>query len=397
VTQAISSILKPLTCVILLSLALLLNGCKKSSGAPQNTAAIPVIATQVSERDVPLGGDWVATLDGFVNAEIRSLVSGYLVRQTYREGSVVHAGDVLFEIDPRPFQATLNQAQGQLASSRAQLELAKINVDRDTPLAAAHAIAQRQLDTEIQQKAVQEAAVQTAAANLEQARLNLGFTKVRSLVTGIAGRTESQVGNLVSPSTTLTSVSQVDPIKAYFSISEQEYLALSKGTNSQDKAGLLQAPGSVSLQLVLGDGSVYPYPGRIIFVDRQINPQTGTIQIAGAFPNPRKLLRPGQFGRIKAETAVLRHALVLPARAVNELQGTYQVAVIDASNTVQLRPVKLDRQIGSEWIITEGLRAGERVVVEGVSKLRTGMKVQPELVANHAAASANTGAGAKAD
>jgi RND family efflux transporter MFP subunit len=364
-----------------LSVAILLlpTGCAKKQAAPQVVAPIPVTVATVEQRDVSLYGDWVATLDGFVNAQIQPQVSGYMIKQNYREGSVVQSGEVLFEIDPRPFQATLDQAEGQLAQAQAQLELAKINVKRDTPLAEAHAIAQSQLDNEVQQQAAQGAAVRTSEANVEQARLNLGFTKVRSLVTGIAGRAQTQVGSLVSQSTGLTTVSQVNPIKVYFSISEQEYLGLSGRVKAGGKADLLRSGNSIPLQLTLGNGSVYPFKGQIVFVDRQVNPQTGTIQIAGSFPNPQNLLRPGQFGRIKAETEVRHDALLIPQRAVNELQGSYQVAVVDSNNMVQIRNVALGPQLGSDLIITSGIKPDERVVTEGVPKLKDGMRVSPKL------------------
>jgi RND family efflux transporter MFP subunit len=362
-----------------LSVAILLlpTACAKKQAAPQVVAPILTVAT-VEQRNVSLYGDWVATLDGFVNAQIQPQVSGYMIKQDYREGSVVQSDQVLFEIDPRPFQATLDQAEGQLAQVQAQLELARINVKRDTPLAEAHAIAQSQLDNEVQQQAAQGAAVRTAEANVEQARLNLGFTKVRSLVTGIAGRAMTQVGSLVSQSTALTTVSQVNPIKVYFSISEQEYLGLSGRVKAGAKADLLRSGNSISLQLALGNGNIYPYKGQIVFVDRQVNPQTGTIQIAGSFPNPQNLLRPGQFGRIKAETEVRHDALLIPQRAVNELQGSYQVAVVDSNNTVQIRNVALGPQLGSDLIITSGINPNERVVTEGVSKLKDGMRVSPQ-------------------
>src|SRR3984957_7513176 len=360
------------------AIPLLLTACAKKQGAPQVVAPMSVTVATVEQRDVSLYGDWVATLDGFVNAQIQPQVSGYMIKQDYREGSVVQSGQVLFEIDPRPFQATLDQAEGQLAQARAQLGLADINVMRDTPLAKARAIAQSQLDNEVQQQAAQGAAVRTAEANVEQAQLNLGFTKVRSLVTGIAGRAMTQVGNLVSQSTGLTTVSQVNPVKVYFSISEQEYLGLSGRVRAGGKADLLSGGNAIPLQLTLGNGQLYPYKGQIVFVDRQVNPETGTIQIAGSFPNPQNLLRPGQVGRIKAETEVRHDALLIPQRAVNELQGSYQVAVVDSNNNVQIRSVALGPQLGSDLIITSGINPKERVVTEGVSKLKDGMRVSPQ-------------------
>jgi len=358
---------------------LLLTACAKKEGDPPPIAPpMQVSVATVEQRDVPLDGDWVATLDGYVNAQIQPQVSGYLIKQDYREGSVVESGQVLFEIDPRPFQATLDQMEGQLAQTQAQLGLSDINVKRDAPLAKAHAIAQSQLDNDVQQQVAQGAAVRTAEANVEQAQLNLGFTKVRSLITGIAGQAQTQVGNLVSPSTTLTSVSQVNPIKVYFSISEQEYLVLSSRVKAGGKTDLLSSGNTVPLKLTLGNGNIYPYKGQIVFVDRQVNPQTGTIRIAGSFPNPQNLLRPGQFGRINAETEVRHNALLIPQRAVTELQGSYQVAVVGPGNIVQIRSVALGPQLGSELIITSGINPNERVVTEGVSKLKNGMQVSPQ-------------------
>jgi RND family efflux transporter MFP subunit len=367
-----------LLCVLSATIPLLLTACTKKPAGPTNASPLQVEVATVEQRDVTLYGDWVATLDGYVNAQIQPQVSGYMIKQDYREGSVVESDQVLFEIDSRPFQATLDQMEGQLAQAQAQLALAAINVKRDTPLAQAHAIAQSQLDNEVQQRAAQGAAVRTAEANVEQARLNLGFTKVRSLVTGVAGRAMTQVGNLVSPSTALTTVSQVNPIKVYFSISEQEYLGLSGRVKAGGKTDLLSSGNAIPLELTLGNGSIYPYKGKIVFVDRQVNPQTGTIQIAGSFPNPQNLLRPGQFGRIRAETDVRHDALLIPQRAVNELQGSYQVAVIGSGNVVQIRSVALGPQLGSDLIITSGIKPHERVVTEGVSKLKDGMLVSPQ-------------------
>src|SRR5580704_13592223 len=365
-------------CALSATIPLLLTACAKRHRGPTNATPLQVEVATVEQRDVTLYGHWVATLDGFVNAQIQPQVSGYMIKQDYREGSVVQSGEVLFEIDPRPFQATLDQAEGQLAQARAQLGLADINVMRDTPLAKARAIAQSQLDNDVQQQAAQIAAVRTAEANVEQASLNLGFTKVRSLVTGIAGRAMTQVGNLVSQSTALTTISQVNPIKVYFSISEQEYLGLSGRVKAGGKADLLSSGNAIPLQLTLGNGSTYPYKGQIVFVDRQVNSQTGTIQIAGSFPNPENLLRPGQFGRIKAETDVRHDALLIPQRAVNELQGSYQVAVVGSGNIVQIRSVALGPQLGSNLIITSGINPNERVVTEGVSRLKDGMRVSPQ-------------------
>lgn len=373
---------------------LLLAGCsQKSANASSNPVAPPtdVQVVPVEERDVPVYGDWIATLDGTVNANIQPQVSGYLVKQNYREGSLVHKGDVLFEIDPRTFQATLDQAlaqvaqsEGQLAQAQAQLQLANINVNRDTPLAAARAIAQSQLDNDVQNRAQVEAQIKTAQANIqtnkaavEQARLNLGFTQVRSLVDGIAGIANTQVGSQVNASTVLTSVSQVDPIRVYFSITEQEYLSLAARVGKGASPDFLRENSAVPLQLTLSNDTVYPHRGRIEFADRQVNSQTGTIRIVGAFPNPGNVLRPGQFGRIRAITSLNRNALLVPQRAVTELQGRYQVAVVDANNRVTIAAVEVGDRVGPLWIIRSGLKPGARVVSEGTSKVRDGMTVNP--------------------
>jgi membrane fusion protein (multidrug efflux system) len=347
----------------------------------------------VEQKTVPIYGNWVASLDGYTNANIQPQVSGYLIRQTYREGSYVHKGDVLFEIDPRPFQAALDQAKGQVAQAKgqlgqaqAQLGLAQINVKRDTPLAQAHAIAQSQLDNDIQTEAqtralikANQAAIEAAEAAVETAQLNLGFTKVHSLLDGIAGIATTQIGNLVSPSTVLTTVSQVNPIKVYFSISEQEYLSLAdnlKGPASS--ADFLRSKKPVPLQLTLANGNIYPHPGRILFPDRQVDPQTGTIRIVGEFANPGNILRPGQFGRIRAMTAFNQNALLVPQRAVTELQGRDQIAVVGPDNRVSIRTVEMGDRVGEMWIVNSGFKPGERVVSQGTSKIRDGQVVNPQ-------------------
>jgi len=330
------------------------------------------------QRDVPVHAEWVATLEGYVNAQIQPQVNGYLISQNYNEGSYVHKGDVLFQIDPRPFQAALDQAKGQLAQARAQLYLADVNVKRDTPLVKERAIAQSQLDTETAAQMQARAAIQAAEAAVEQAQLNLGFTSVHSLVDGIAGIATTQMGNLVSPTTVLTTVSQVDPIKVYFPISEQEYLQftsrLLKKTSASD---LLRASDSKALDLVLSDGSTYPHKGHVIFIDRQVDPQTGTIRVVGAFPNPGNILRPGQFGRVRALVGVRQGAVLVPQRCVTKLQGTYEVAVVAAQNRISIRKVKVGDRVGPLWVIDEGLAPGEEVVSAGTSKVRDGMPVTP--------------------
>jgi membrane fusion protein (multidrug efflux system) len=379
--------------LLLLALSLLCGcsaGASSSEKKDQPPPPMNVEVAAVVRQDVPIYGDWVATLDGYVNATIQPQVSGYLVRQNYREGSEVHAGDVLFQIDPRPFQAAVDQAKGQLAQARgqvaqaqAQYGLTTINVNRDRPLAAARAIAQSQLNNDVQAQAQADAAVKSAEAtveaqeaSVEAAELNLGFTQVRSLIDGIAGIATTQMGNLVGPTTVLTAVSQVNPIKVYFPISEQEYLALSGRLDSKS-ADLLRQNNSVPLELTLSNGAKYPHQGNVIFADRQVDSQTGTIRMVASFPNPGNILRPGQFGRIRALTAMHRAALLVPQRAVAELQGRYQIATVDMNNKVSIRGVQVGDRIGEMWVVNSGVSAGDRVVTEGIDKVRDGMTVNP--------------------
>jgi membrane fusion protein (multidrug efflux system) len=366
-------------------------GCANHvNAAPSGTPpAMRVAVIKAVQTDVPLTGEWVGTLDGYVNAQIQPQANGYLIRQNYREGSQVEKDQVLFEIDPRPFEAALQQAQGQLGQAQAQLSLAQINVNRDTPLAEARAIAKSQLDNEIQQKAQAEASVKTAEAAVATAELNLGFTKVRSLITGVAGQATTQVGNLVSTQSVLTSVSQLDPIKVYFSISDSEYLALSKraGVGGRD---LLHGASRIPLTLTLADGEIYPHKGYVAFVDRQLNSQTGAIRIAASFPNPGNILRPGQFGRVRAETEIRHNAVLVPQTAIAEFQGQQQVYTVGANNTVHVDTVTLGPQYGENWVIESGLRGGSLVIVDNLQKLREGAPINPQPAELHAANSQTT-------
>ncbi len=355
-----------------------LAGCRKATGAaaPPAMGPLPVSVVRATTADVPVKNDWVGTLDGFVNANIQPQVSGYLVRQLYREGSPVSKGQVLFQIDPRPFQALLEQAQ-------AQQGLAQINVNRDAPLAEQRAIAQSQLDNDKQQALNAQAGVRTAQAaiaaaqaNVATARLNLGFTQVRSLISGVAGQATTQVGNLVSPQSVLTAVSQLNPIKVYFSISDSEYLALTRRA-AAGKGDLLRSSANLPLTLTLANGDAYPQTGHIVFVDRQINQQTGAIRIAAAFPNPGNVLRPGQFGRVAANTEVLHNALLVPQIAVTELQGTEQVYTVGADNKVHVVNVMLGPQAGANWVIKSGLAPGAQVITDQLQKLQEGAPVSP--------------------
>jgi membrane fusion protein (multidrug efflux system) len=330
----------------------------------------------VVAQDVPLRLTWVATLDGYVNAKIQPQVTGYLVKQSYVEGSYVNKGDVLFEIDPRPFQAALDQARGQKAQADAQLGRASLDVERDIPLAESRAIARSQLENDIQTKLAAAAAVDSAKAAVKTSQLNLEFTKVRSLTDGIAGIARGQLGDLVGPSTLLTSVSRLDPIKAYVAISEREYLQFVGGFTGSAEARPFPN-GDAPLDLLLDNGTVYPHPGKFVLADRQVDPATGTIRIAAAFPNPGNILRPGQFGRVRATIAVKHGALVVPQRAVTELQGSYQIAVVGKDDKVEIRPVKVGARVGAMWVIEDGVAAGEKVVAEGVQKVRDGVAVKP--------------------
>lgn len=378
----------------------ILTGCATthaSTGEPK-PMAMPVSVVKVRQADIPLTGAWVGTLDGYVNAQIQPQVSGYLVRQDYREGAPVAKDQVLFQIDPRPFQAAVDQAaaeleraKGQLAQAEAQRGLTQINLKRDTPLAQARAVAQSQLDTDKQQAeqadasvAAAQAAVGSAEAALATAKLNLGFTQVRSLIGGVAGQATTQVGNLVSPQSVLTSVSQLDPIKVYFSISDSEYLALV--SRARQKGGdLLSGKSDIPLSLTLADGTPYPHKGRIAFVDRQMNQQTGAIRIAASFPNPGNVLRPGQFGRVAAATEIRHSALLVPQAAVQEMQGIKQLYTAGADNHVHVVNVTLGPQYGSDWIIESGIKPDDRVVTDNVQKLKDGSLISPHEVSADAA------------
>jgi membrane fusion protein (multidrug efflux system) len=335
--------------ILLAVFTLAVIGC----GQTRATATPPpeVSVAPVVQRDVPVYSEWVATLDGYVNAQIRPQVSGYIIKQDYKEGSLARNGQVLFEIDPRPFKAALDRAKGDLMQAQAQLGKSTLDVERDVPLAEGKAIAQSQLDNDIQAKLGAQAAVESGRAAVEQAELNLEFTKVISLVDGIAGIAQVQIGNLVGPNSVLTAVSQVDPIKAYF-------------------------PNS--LELILADGSIYPHKGKILLADRQVDPSTGTIRIVAAFPNPGNILRPGQYGRVRVESSMKKGALLLPQSAIAQSQGSYQVAVVGNDHKVSMRTVKPGEKVGTMWVIDEGLKPGEQVVVEGLQKLREGTLVIPK-------------------
>jgi membrane fusion protein (multidrug efflux system) len=368
--------LAPFWLTVSMLLLATLSGCDKDKVSAE-TPPPEVEVAPVAQQDVPLYTEAISTLDGYVNAQIQPQVTGYLLKQNYREGTAVQKGDVLFEIDPRPFEALLAQTQGQLAQAQAQLGKTKLDVERDTPLAKESAIPQAQLDNDIQAHEAAEALVAAAQAQVEQATLNLGFTKVRSLIEGIAGISKAQIGDLVGPTSVLTVVSQVDPIKAYFAISEQEYLKFAKRISAVAEGGRLPS-GQKTLELILSDGSVYPNKGWVVLADRQVDVKTGTIRVAGAFDNPGGILRPGMFGRIRAATGVAKGALLVPQRAVIETQGSYSVVVVGPDNKASVRPVKTGERVGQMWVITDGLQAGEQVIAEGMQKAKEGAPVQPK-------------------
>jgi membrane fusion protein (multidrug efflux system) len=362
----------------MVALGIFASSCNRGRAATATPTPQVEVAT-VEQRDVPVYKEWVATLDGYVNAEIRPQVSGYIVRQNYTEGSLVRKGQVLFEIDPRPFQAAFDRAKGDLAQAQAQLGKSTLDVERDTPLAEAMAIAKSQLDNEIQAKLGAQAAVESSKAALEQAELNLEWTKVTSLVDGIAGIAQVQIGNLVGSTSVLTSISQVEPIKAFFPISEREYVLVQKENNATSSKHTIRFFGS-SLDLILTDGSTYPQKGKILLADRQVDSTTGTIRIVAAFPNPGNVLRPGQYGRVRVETDMKKGALLLPQSAVAQTQGSYQVAVVGSDHKVSMRTVKPGATVGTMWVIEGGLKPGEQVVVEGLQQLKQGTLVTPKPV-----------------
>ena len=377
-------------CLVVIGLIIGAAKPKQVSGAPSGPL-LDVEVVQVQQREIPIYGEWIGTLDGFTNADVRAQVTGYLLRQGYQEGAFVKKGQLLFEIDPRPFQAALDQADGQLAQARAVLANAQavqgrteLDVNRYTPLAKEQAASQQDLDNAVQNNMAAKATVATAAAQIrsaeaavETARINLDFTRLVAPIDGIAGQAQLQVGALVNPSSgPVTSVSTVDPIKVYFTVSETEYLDWNKRFPTETTR---QAAGkSLRLELILADGSTYPREGSFYFADRQVNQSTGAIRIAGLFPNPGNILRPGGYGKVRTAVRVQEDALLVPQRAVSELQGGYQVAVVDGENKVSIRAVKVGDRVGTEWIVAEGLKQGERVVVEGAQKVRPGVQVNPK-------------------
>jgi membrane fusion protein (multidrug efflux system) len=348
--------------------------CTEKKAAPPPPPEVEVV--EVLQRDVPVYKEWVATTDGIVNATILAQVQGYLIKQNYKEGQLVRKGALLFEIDPRPFEAARDEAKAALAKQQAILQTAQANLDRILPLAAAKAVSQRDKDNSIGSVQAAEAQVLAAQAQVRKAELDLGFTKIASPIDGIAGAANAQIGDLVGTpqARVLTTVSTVNPIKVYVPISEREYLQAVEGAEGKRGGG----PEKTAFNLILADGSTWPKKGTFSFADRQVDPQTGTIKVAILFPNPENLLRPGQFAKVRALMGTEKGALLVPQRAVGELQGSYQVAVVDADNTVKIGNVKVGERFGELWVIREGLKAGDRVVAEGTQKVGNGVKVSPK-------------------
>ena len=403
-----------ITAVLLLSaISFQLTSCSRSSAGAGEPAAPEVEVATVQQKDIPVYREWIGTLDGMVNAAIRAQVTGYLLTQDYSEGSFVKKGQLLFQIDPRPLQAAADQARGQLAQANGQLaqaqaqfqqseaqlasaeanqRKAQFDEDRYTPLAKEHAVTQQDLDNAVQnnisakaqvkvatsqveaakaQIQAASAAVEAATAALEAANVNLGFTKLYSPIDGIAGNAQTQIGNLVGPSSPnpVTTVSTVDPVKVTFAVSEQEYLRLSKQYKPTDP--------TPPLELVLADGTVFPQQGKYAFAGRQVNQSTGAIEATGLFANPGNILRPGQYAKVRAVTQILKGALLIPQRAVSQLQGSDQVAVVGPDNKISIRAVQTGERVDAMWVISSGLKAGERVVAEGTQKAKDGSTVTP--------------------
>lgn len=356
---------------------LFLAACEGKKEAPKPVPP-EVLVAEVVQQDVPIYGEWVSTLNGPVNADITPKVQGYLLKQSYENGSFVKKGQLLFEIDPRPFVAALDQSKAEVARAQATLDKYTADVQRDTPLAAQNAIPQKQLDTDQANQAAAKAQLVANQAAQQNAELNLGWTKVYSPVDGIAGVANSQVGDLVGTTTKMVTISQVDPIWAYFNISETDYLANAANISKVLRDGKM-AEASVPVEYIQANNELYPEKGTIIFVNRQITSGTGTIQIAAAFPNKHALLRPGGFGQVRIKTKNNPNALLIPQPAVLEVQTDYQAVVVTPEGRAVFRPIKVGDRVGQNWIITDGLKPGEKVVVEGYQKVQMAAAANPEL------------------
>ncbi len=354
------------------------SGCENPV-SPKKAATPPpppeVLVTEVVQKDVPIYFEWIGTTEGNVNAQIRPRVQGSLRFRDYREGSLVKAGQLMFAIDPSEYEAALKQALGDLGRAEANLGKTQLDVARYTPLAKEGAISQQELDNAIQAHQANKASVEAARAAVDRTKLNLSWTKVMAPITGIAGISVAQIGDLVTPNTVLTTISQVDPIKVYYPISEQEYLHFAHRIREIEQG---RGGASPPLELTLADGSLYPERGSFSLADRQVDLRTGTITVQSVFPNRNNILRPGQYAKIRVAAETRKGALLIPQQAVQHLQGSHQVAVVGADNKVDLRSVKVGEQVGNMWIVTEGVKPGERIIVSGLQKVKMGSMVNPK-------------------
>jgi len=356
--------------LFLLSGLVLTSACSSEKAKP--TPPPPgVTTTPVVQKDVPIYQEWVGNMTGNIDADIRPKVEGFLLNRLYTEGSFVKKGEPLFQLDRRQSQASVEQAQGQLDRAQAALAQAQIDVNRYTPLVAQKAVSQAELDKANSMKRASEAEVAGAQAVLDNAKLNQGWTTVASPISGIAGIAKVGIGDLMTPNTVMATVSDVDPIYIDFSITEQDYLRFVRDKNNASR------DAGRNLELILSDGTVFPHRGHALLVNRAVDERTGTIQVRAEFPNPGNVLRPGQYGRVRAVTEQRKNALVVPQRAIAELQGIYQVGVVGADNTVTIRVVKLGPQFADMWVVDSGLEPGDKVIVDGLQRLRDGMTVAP--------------------
>ncbi len=377
-----SPLFHPFFLLAILALTTFTFGCESGKPAAPPTPPAPpppeVVVMDVIQQDVPIYAEWLGTTDGSINAQIRARVQGYLQSRDYREGISVKAGDLLFTIDTRTYQAALDQAKADLARATANLGKTQLDVNRYTPLAKEGAISQQELDNAIQAHLANKAAVDMASASVEQAQLNIGWTQIRAPIDGIVGIADAQIGDLIQPNTLLTTISRVDPIKVTFPLSERDYLKFADRVASAmqaEKRAQLHGP---PLELILSDGSIYPEPGDIALPNREVDAKMGTISVVSYFPNPRNMLRPGLYAKVRTVTDTRKDALLVPQRAVQELQGTYRVAVVGADNVVSMRKVKVGQRSGTLWVIDEGISAGERVIIEGLQKVKEGAPVVPK-------------------
>jgi membrane fusion protein, multidrug efflux system len=361
--------------VLLASVLPLFSACSKRAGTALSDQTPEVLITAVSPRDVPIVREWIGSLDGSVNADIRARVTGHLISKDYKEGAVVQKGDLLFQIDPSTYEAALEQAKSSLVQAQANQLQTEQTEQRETELFEKKVESQQNRDNAIQSNAAAKAEVKAQEAAVRQAELNLQFTKITAPITGVAGIANPGIGDLVGPSDAqpLMTMSTVDPIKAYFQISEQDYLKLARKLESIRGTGEVAPP----VEIILADGSLYPIQGKFATIDREVDQQTGTIRIEALFPNPNSILRPGQFVRVRVTVRNTQGALLVPQRAVNELQTSYEVGVVDGANRVQIRQVKVGEKVGSLWVIEDGLKAGDQVVVEGMQRIRDGQAVKP--------------------